>query len=289
MIDALVLGSTGMLGTAVSRRLNSSELSVVSTSRNRNSDDVFFEAGRTNLEEIVANYEPRYVINNIGIIKQKIYNETSNQTVKFLNGDFPTQLNQVALKYGSRVIQIATDCVFSGESGPYGESSVRDAQDIYGASKKIGEIESRNFLNIRCSIIGMERETNFSLWNWLLSQPENAKVNGYSNHIWNGVTTETFSRLVYGVVRDSINLSGTFHFVPTDYLSKYQLLKLLCKYSDRTDIEVCEYLADTNVDRRLYTEFPIINEQLWSYAGYKVIPSIETLISNYEGDANGKE
>ena len=53
----------------------------------------------------------------------------------------------------------STDCVFSGKEGNYKETSIPDADDIYGLSKRLGEIEDKNALTLRTSIIGHELNT----------------------------------------------------------------------------------------------------------------------------------
>ena len=38
------------------------------------------------------------------------------------------------------ILQIATDCVYSGATGGYTESSSHDALDVYGKTKSLGEV-----------------------------------------------------------------------------------------------------------------------------------------------------
>jgi dTDP-4-dehydrorhamnose reductase len=59
---------------------------------------------------------------------------------------------------GAKVIQIATDCVFSGSNGSYLETDPHDATDVYGKTKSDGEIESSAVMQLRCSIIGRENK-----------------------------------------------------------------------------------------------------------------------------------
>ena len=57
---------------------------------------------------------------------------------------------------GARVLQIATDCVYSGAQGAYVETDLHDALDVYGKTKSLGECQEPNVYHLRCSIIGPE-------------------------------------------------------------------------------------------------------------------------------------
>ena len=82
-------------------------------------------------------------------------------------------------------MQIATDCVYSGKKGSYNEDDLHDALDVYGKTKSLGEAQSPNLLNIRCSIIGPEQGKHVSLLEWFLTQEPGAKLQGFAHHHWN--------------------------------------------------------------------------------------------------------
>src|SRR5207244_6584362 len=104
-----------------------------------------------------------------------------------VNSLFPYALSDVAEAAGARVLQIATDCVFSGREGSYREDSPHDPLDVYGKTKSLGEVQAPHFLNLRCSIVGPEIRGFRSLLCWFLAQPRNARLRGFVNHWWNGV------------------------------------------------------------------------------------------------------
>ena len=49
---------------------------------------------------------------------------------------------------------MSTDCVFSGSRGVYLEDDIPDAFDLYGVSKRLGEVDYHNAVTLRTSIIG---------------------------------------------------------------------------------------------------------------------------------------
>jgi dTDP-4-dehydrorhamnose reductase len=223
------------------------------------------------------------VVNAVGLIKQLI-NEGNQEDVKIaylINSDLPRELNAYARDSSTPIVQIGTDCVYSGLEGNYSENSEFDCNDLYGLSKVSGEHESKSMMTIRCSIVGHEVKSSVSLMDWFLSQPASTSVNGYTNHIWNGVTTLTFARVIQGIISRNTYSPGTIHLVPKDQISKFELLKILAEVFRRNDIEISEFEAEIGVNRTLATLFPHKNEQLWLNAGYTQVPSIVELIQEY--------
>lgn len=272
-----------MLGNACFNYFNSlSEFETYGTWRKADEGKVkFFDARSGSVRDLINGVSPDWIINCIGVIKQKIDESDRNSvenTFK-INRDLPLQLARAIEQTNTKVIQIATDCVFSGSVGNYSENSCHDALDLYGKSKSSGEINSKEFVNLRVSIIGREIESKFSIADWFLSQDRGASIEGYQNHFWNGITTLAFSRIAAGIIRSDKEVSGTVHIVPSDHVSKYELLNLLSKYFDRGDIKIKPINTSSQIDRTLCTIYPEINKSIWKNAGYESIPSIEDLIA----------
>jgi dTDP-4-dehydrorhamnose reductase len=162
MTKVLIMGSTGMLGHAVSLEFADFQGEVIGTVRRAtdkgNLADVReFNASIDDLGKVVSDFgQGDYVVNCIGIIKPYIKDDSPEQRENAIriNSLFPDRLAAKATEQGFKVIQIATDCVFSGKAGGYLESSEHDASDVYGVSKVIGEVNAPNVMNIRTSIIG---------------------------------------------------------------------------------------------------------------------------------------
>ena len=57
----------------------------------------------------------------------------------------------------SKIMHFSTDCVFDGKKGNYNEDYLPNANDIYGMSKALGELNYNNSLTLRTSIIGQLR------------------------------------------------------------------------------------------------------------------------------------
>lgn len=257
-MKVLVLGASGMLGHRVAEQL--SDIAIPLTRDEYQAGDSLDKYALTGTD---------WIVNCIGVIPQK---EPNRETLYRINSDFP---NRLANTTRARVLQIATDCVFDGQKGGYSEKSLKTATDDYGKSKALGEHPS--FMNIRTSIVGSELTAKKSLFEWLRNQPANAKIKGYINHYWNGVTTDAFARVVRGVIENDIYFRGSHHLVPSDRVSKYHLLKLMAERIGRQDIDISPAIAKF-CDRTLTTTHPYLNDTLWQVAGYYRQPTIQQLI-----------
>lgn len=264
-MKVLVLGAEGMLGSAIAKELAGPEL-IAPTREQYSAPDPIDQFMLT---------EGDIVINCIGIIPQK---HKDPELMAKINGEYPHML---AKRKDLYFIQIATDCAFSGEQGFYTEASLRDATDAYGKSKIRGEVEASNFLNLRCSIIGPEKRGKKSLFEWVKNQPTNAVINGYVNHYWNGLTTEAFARVIKGIIKQDYLIAGIQHLLPLDWVSKYELIKMITSRLGRTDIEVIPTIAKP-VDRRLATKYGYTNNLLWRNSRYFRAPTIAEMVRTME-------
>src|SRR3990167_8291610 len=167
-----------------------------------------------------------WIINAIGVNKQFIHddNRTEVERAIWINGLFPHWLARKAGESGARVIQIETDCVYSGREGHYTEDAPHDSLDVYGKTKSLGEVRSSNVFHLRCSIIGPELKNHVSLLDWFLGQPLGEKMTGFTNHRWNGLTSLHFARICHGVIKNNLKLSHVHHVVPSDEMTKAEML-----------------------------------------------------------------
>jgi dTDP-4-dehydrorhamnose reductase len=116
---------------------------------------------------------------------------------------------------------------------------------------------------------------------WVLKQPLGAKINGYTNHIWNGVTTLHFSQIVSGIIKSNSFKAGVQHLIPKNIISKYELLNLIAQNFERHDLQISKFEADIAIDRSLTTNNFEQNLQFWQLGGYNEIPTIDEMVSTY--------
>lgn len=284
-----VLGSTGMLGSTLTKLLSTGDCEVIEYNRQGtpihpgNVVNILDVTDESSLPKLLNDKEFDFVVNAIGLIKQHIDEKSSNDIKRAyqVNSDFPAILNEYSLCNSIPIIQIGTDCVYSGKDGNYDETSKFDCTDTYGLSKVEGENRSLSLMTIRSSIVGHEINSKASLMDWFLTQPKSSKVQGFSNHYWNGVTTLDFARIVRGVIESGTFVSGRSHLVPANQVSKFELLQIFSKEFQRLDISIEASDVQMSVNRTLSTIYPDRSLDLWTNAGYSEAPTVQEMVQNY--------
>ena len=238
MTKVLILGSTGLLGSTISKYFSiKSNFNCFGTIR-KNSDKkklkyikniklykVDFDKSR-NLKKVFKMIKPNLIINCIGVVKQ-VLNKNTNSEIIRINSFLPHHLSELANEYNKiRFIHFSTDCVFSGLKGNYSEYDITDAKDIYGLSKMLGEVNYPNSITLRTSIIGHELNTKHSLLDWFLSQKKSIK--GYKKTIFSGLTTLEISKVLEKYIIPNKTMKGIYHLSGKP-ISKYDLLNIIKK------------------------------------------------------------
>ncbi len=178
--------------------------------------------------------KPAVIINCIGVVKQVPAAQDAITSIA-INSLFPHRLYQLCRAADIRLINISTDCVFTGNLGFYSEPDVTDAQDLYGRSKLLGEVDLPGCLTIRTSLIGRQLAARYGLIEWFLSQ-EGQSVDGYTNVRFSGLTTIALSEIIRKLIKSCPELYGLWH-VSSEPISKFDLLMLVKKVYDlRIDV-----------------------------------------------------
>ena len=287
-MKVMVFGVSGMLGSATLKTFTQAGHDVVATGRQSSWQGPLygakyakFDARQDDVCSLLDTLdEDDVAINAIGVIKPHI-DESSPVSIRNaveVNAVFPARLEAAAADRGVRVIQIATDCVYSGARGAYLESDPHDALDVYGKSKSLGETPGSSIMHLRASIVGPEQDRTTSLLEWVRNQPPEASISGFTNHMWNGVTTRAFARVCLGIAESDQFSPGTHHLLPAGTVTKMELVSLLAVAFDRPDISVAPTQAPTAVDRTLSTHDIAANERRWQLAGYPQVPTVADLV-----------
>jgi dTDP-4-dehydrorhamnose reductase len=277
----LVLGATGMLGSMAARVLGANPaIEVARTAREGGAGMLPFDAEREDLAALLDETRCEWVLNAIGLLAARIdeSDPASVARAEAVNGEFPHRL-AAALGPERRAIAVGTDAVFSG-TGPHDESAPHEPDGAYARSKDRGEVEAEGVLQLRCSIVGPELGPPRSLLGWILSQPPGARVEGWSDQRWNGVTTLAFARIVEAIVTGAAPAPPSpLHVVPADALTKAELLEAILAAFGREDVEVAPRPSGRPADRTLATRHPEESRALWAAAGYAEPPSIAALLA----------
>ena len=249
MEKVLLFGATGMAGHMVYyslREMGGYDLANVVYRTPLTGDSLIVDVSDRNaVEEAVRQVKPDILINCVGVLVRGSKEHPDNAVL--LNAYFPHLLEKLADRYDARLIHISTDCVFSGKKGNYSETDFRDADDVYGRSKALGEIVNGRDLTIRTSIIGPELKADGEgLFHWLMSQ--HGTVSGFKTAIWGGVTTLELAKAISVAIKEGT--TGLVHLSNGTGISKYDLLCLFKDIWGRKDVEIVS--VDTNdVDKSI--------------------------------------
>ncbi len=234
----LILGGDGMLGhqllktlatrheVRVTLRQALSRYSAFGLFTPANSFDEVVATDTDKLMSVLAAFRPQYIINCIGIVKQRSAAKDAIPSLE-INSLLPHRLARLAEVAGAKLIHFSTDCVFSGSKGNYTEDDFADAYDLYGRTKLLGEVTQPHCLTLRTSIMGRELGRNASLIEWFLSQ--RGTVKGFSRAIYTGFTTIEMARIVDMLMTQHPQAHGMWH-VSSAAIDKYALLLLVKKY-----------------------------------------------------------
>ncbi len=247
----LVLGASGLLGypTFLEARRRHSE-SVRGTYRTLPSalegmdglhrlDLRDFSATKSLLEEL----RPETVINCAGIVKSVCHDPLEAITV---NAALPHFLAETLGEHEGRLLQVSTDCVFSGRRGKYRETDLADPEDLYGRSKLLGEVVTDPHLTVRTSFIGFEPRTERGLLAWFLAQK--GSVGGFRRAIWSGLTADRLA-IVLNDLALRRDVTGLLHG-SGEAVDKDTLLRWIAEIFEKRDVTI-EAMDEPRIDRSL--------------------------------------
>ena len=243
----LIVGATGMMGHVlfdVTRR--QPDLDVYATVRRGDERTLtflradtrrLFECDLTTSNQIAPDLfcAPDVVVNCAGVVRHL---HSLHPTVDLIKVDAlaPHVLADYCNRRGARLIQLSTDCVYSGRKGNYGEDDLPDQPDLHGRMKLLGEVSDAPHLTIRTSFIGHERfrERGYFLLDWFLAQT--GEVRGFTRARWSGLTTLELARVIVALIQRP-EVTGLLH-VHGETISKYELLCLAQSVFDKRDVVI---------------------------------------------------
>ena len=249
-VRVLVLGSSGMAGHVVTSYLKDvcgHEVLAVGPRRVTIPGSIQWDVeDLKDAYRILGDFQPTVVVNCLGVLVKA--SEEHRYDAVLINALIPHFLAKACKGFGARLIHLSTDCVFSGERGPYAENDLKDGEAFYDRSKALGEILDGANLTIRTSIIGPELKTDGTgLFDWIMRQT--GEVSGFSRALWSGVTTLELARFIAYCITDNKGLSGLVHFSVEGGISKFELLQKIATAFNKT--LVVKPVSEPVLDKRL--------------------------------------
>ena len=275
----LILGADGMIGHKIAQSLEDFEL-ILASRKSISSKSIGILKGKMVLHNLITDSldllldstTPDIIINCAGITTRRGVEDNIVNT-GLLNSELPHKLDSWANLNSKKLIHFSTDCVFSGNRGNYLDNDFADADDIYGKSKAVGEVDSPNTLTIRCSMIGRELYNFTELFEWL-KKNKNKKIEGYSKVFYSGITTVRMGKILNQILKKNLNLSGIYNISSTP-ISKFDLLvKLSNAFNLNVDVK-------QNINNK--SNKVLISEKFTEITGIYP-PNWDDLISEFKED-----
>lgn len=272
----LVFGASGMLGHKIMLKF-AKKYDILGTLRKPNDRlAVLLKNTRASLEpgvdafdddslrRVIKSFKPDAVINCIGIVKQ--LKEANDPYVSIsINALLPHRLEIFSQEFGFRLIHLSTDCVFSGNNGPYVEGDLSDVSDLYGQTKHLGEVSGKHSLTLRTSIVGRELDEPYTgLFEWFLAQNGKPSVKGYKYALYTGLTTNHMADVIEHILFKNDALRGLYH-LSSNEISKLDLLNML-KAEARIDVNILpdnEFHCDRRLDSTRFRNETGWHPPLW--------------------------
>jgi dTDP-4-dehydrorhamnose reductase len=281
----LVLGAAGMLGHMLVRTLSDSHRVIGTTSH------AFGHSGKlteilprdrcvdlldvrdfVKVERTIRDWRPDVVVNCVGLIKHKMDDARVLDAV-LINSAFPHQLARLCDEMKTRLIHFSTDCVFAGTPGVKRLTDIPDATDVYGTTKRLGEVGYGTSLTLRTSFVGRQIVGAEELVEWVISQ-RSGQITAYKNAIYSGLTTRALSDVVQQIIDRQPNLVGLYQ-VASSPITKFDLISHL---NDKLRLNIT-----INPDTKFECDRTLDGSDFGRVTGIQV-PSWEEMLSEFCSD-----
>jgi dTDP-4-dehydrorhamnose reductase len=236
-----VTGYNGLLGRALLHQLPENH-TVFPFSINGRKIDI------TNQEEIMLGLKE---INPDIIINCAAYTDVDGAEHKIQESSLVNSIGVYILRkcFRGKIVQISTDYIFDGLSGPYKEDDIPNGKGIYGLTKLTGEKQVYDSdLIIRTTVLYGHGKQNF------VSSVVEKLNNGESvelpeNLIGTPTYTPHLAEAIYRAIE--LNLCGVLNIVGSSLLSRYEMGKIIAKKLKVSPAFVSPVTIDCNTHRPL--------------------------------------
>lgn len=282
-MNVLVIGAGGLLGSACLAIFNESpSINAVGTFRHKydrnqspcKPEQHYFlrdALDDAELETLFQQLQPSVVVNCTSLPKDRLRLSDPLEFIP-IYALLPHVLANFCRRFSSRLIQISSDGVYSGDKGNYCEEDVPDASDLYGRTKLMGEVVAQGCVTLRTSMIGHDAKMQNGLVSWFLNQKDTCR--GFSNAIFSGFPVTVLARVIRDYVLSHSQLEGVYNLA-SDPISKFDLLRLISEIYDSRVTVIPDY--SIKIDRSL-------NASSFNTATHYAAPSWGELITTMRDD-----
>ncbi len=234
MKKILITGGNGLLGQSLRSFLSKANFEVIASGLgndrllNHNHVYVPFDISKKNdCENVLSIFNPDIIINTAAITNVDYCEVNKDECLK-VNADSVNHFLPFCKKNNKKFIQISTDFLFDGKSGPYNEIQPYMPINHYGFSKMIAEKNIfnsglSNFLIIRtCLVYGFKEDSN-NIYMWVKRKLDKGdSVNIVDDQFRTPTVVSDLSQAILQAIKQDVK--GVFNISSGEYLSIFDFV-----------------------------------------------------------------
>ncbi|MBS1272488.1 MAG: dTDP-4-dehydrorhamnose reductase [Candidatus Marinimicrobia bacterium] len=238
----LVTGANGLLGQKVVDAF-APHFRVIATGREEKSVRPLTSATYQQLDitdkpamkECFQSYEPEIVV-NCAAYTDVDQAEVEKKVAWQVNAAAVKKMVRVLRRIGTKFVQISTDYIFDGTSGPYDESARPEPINYYGTSKLAAENEVKasgiEHLILRTNVLYGAAESvnsNFVLW-VMQSLENNTPIRVVDDQYNNATLANGLAECI--AIACVMNVHDVYNYAGTDLINRYEFALKIADYFD---------------------------------------------------------
>jgi dTDP-4-dehydrorhamnose reductase len=158
--------------------------------------------------------------------------EENPELAQRLNAELPGEIAEAAQARGIKMLYISTDAVFDGQKGDYLETDTPNPKNVYSRTKLDGEravLEAApDAIVARVNFYGWSLSGKRSLAEFFFNNLEAGRpINGFTDVYYNPMLANDLAEIL--LLMFEKELSGIYHVVSSEKLSKYEFAVRLAK------------------------------------------------------------
>lgn len=229
--SVLVIGSTGMLGQALVKELNSRNYKVLGIART-NADVSVDITNNEALQATMDTFKPDVIINTAALVSLRHCEENSSLCYQ-VNATPSATISKYCAFRGIQYVFISTDHYYMADGEQkHSESSPLVLCNHYSRSKKRGEelsLKDPNALVVRTNIVGFRNyKQNPTFVEWAICALENnSAIRAFNDFYTSSIDVTSFSKYLIELIKR--NASGIINLASSQVSSKEQFIATLAR------------------------------------------------------------
>ena len=252
MKKILITGGNGLLGQALRILLSKNNFKVIASGlgvdRLFDHEHVYITldiSKKQDCLDILKLHQPDVIINAAAITNVDYCENHKNECLK-VNTKSINHFLPFCKQNNKKFIQISTDFLFDGKSGPYSEIEKYNPINYYGFSKMMAEkniynADLSNFLIIRtCLVYGVKEDSN-NIYMWVKRKLDKGEViNIVDDQFRTPTVVSDLSHSIFQTIKKDIK--GVFNISSGEYLSIFDFVCNIVKVFgyDKSLIQRCK-------------------------------------------------